>query len=327
MKLDQAYSILGLNPEASPEEVKKKYRELTKKYHPDVNKEPGADDRFKSINEAYSRVQSGEPDHDDQGINFTGFGNPFGGFNINIEDLFMGANPFIRNNRPKNNLKQVFAEVNLSLKDSIYGCKKEIVLNRHLKCQSCSGEGFIPDEKTCKTCGGKGQLTQRRGNTLFTGPCHSCKGRNTLTKKCNDCFHTGTKESQSTINITIPVGIKDGNVLRLNKMGNFIAHSPMGDSYDDAFIKINIEEDNYFTIIEDDLYSEINISLLQALKGDTVSVKTLDGDEKLIIPAKIKNKEILSIPNKGFGRVKDQKVVVHVDYPNDIDNLIKILEQ
>ena len=327
MKLDDAYSTLGLTPNASPDEVKKKYRELTKKYHPDVNKEPGADDRFKKINESYSRIQSGEPDHDDQGINFTGFGNPFAGFNINLEDLIMGGNPFNRSNKRRNNLKQVVTEINISLKDAVYGCKKEVSLDRHIKCQTCSGEGFIPDEKTCKLCGGKGQISQRRGNTIFSGPCSSCRGRNTLTKECIDCKQSGSLHSKSSINITIPVGVRNGNILRLNKMGNFIGTSQMGDSYDDAFIKIYLEEDNYFTIIDDEIYSEVNISLLQALKGDIVPIKTLDGEDKLIIPAKIKNKEILSIPNKGFGRVQDQKIVVHVSYPENTDQLIKAMEQ
>lgn len=317
MKLQEAYEELGIPSSTSPEDLKKHFRNLTKKYHPDVNKEPGAEDKFKKINAAYTRIQSGEPDQSDfpQG-NYHGYpGNgipnvPF----INFTDFF---------NQTMNHqfVVDIQQQVNVSFVESVIGSEKSIKYKRDIACGPCQGQGQIPiPEDKCKTCNGAGRIVNRQGNMVYAQTCNVCNGRK-KTKPCTKCNSDGCLETETTISVKIPPGIRSGNTLRLGDMGNF-----GGGQYSDLLLHCNVAEDPNLSLVDNDVLSTINISLLDALKGCEKSVSTIDGDKNFSIPKNIKNKEEVILPNLGLGRIGNQRVIVNVEYPTDTESLIKALE-
>jgi molecular chaperone DnaJ len=323
MKVEDCYSTLGLSPNASDDDAKKKYRELSKQWHPDVNKSPEAPEKFKKINEAYDRIKNKNFDQD-QVNNFGGFGG-FGGFNFNIEDLInfhRGDNKRTAKNR---NHLPIETSISISFKESIFGCKKELNFDRNVKCQSCSGEGSKFVDNGCKLCHGMGKVTSQRGNMVFTTTCPQCKGKTSF-EDCKDCSGNGHVTSNTNISVNIPAGISN-NTLRLVGIGNYVGNNPFGDNYSDVYVHVHVIEDNNFQLQENDVISQLSISLLDALQGCDKTIITLDGEMEIAIPAMSKNKEEIIIPNLGVGRQGNQRVILSVEYPQDCNKLISFLKE
>lgn len=315
MKYSEACKILGVSEEVSPEEAKKKYRQLSKTMHPDVNKDPDATEKFKQINEAYSVVSSGKKD-DEQAFN--GF-NPFDGF--------IDLNPFIGNFKKSKRvvLQEVSLNIDISFKESVLGCKKEIKFNRRTKCEFCRGAGTIRLDNGCAKCKGKGVVMQQQNNMIFTTTCNSCHGQ-TKSEDCKQCTD-GAQYKDTSISVTIPPGVQSGNVLRLNGMGHYIQSNMNFDNYTNAFLHIKvIPEDNLY-IKNDNVYSDLNISLLEALQGTTKEINTIFGKKTLEIKPLTKNKDELNIPNCGIAGKKDQIVCINVYYPENVEKIINTLKE
>lgn len=311
MNLQEARSILELSESASPEEAKKRYREFTKKFHPDVNKEPGAEDRFKKINEAYQVVSSGKST-DREEPNFGPFAqNPFAGFDFGGQSRFHQA-------------QHINLDAFISFKESVIGCKKDIKFNRNIKCKDCNGNGHSQISNGCDACGGNGQVVSRQGNTIFQRTCNKCGGK-IKTQACLACNSKGILGAEVSINVTIPGGVVDGNILKLGGMGNFV-HSTMGfDQYTDAHMYIHVSAEPGLKIDGNNVVSSLEVSLLDAFVGATKKVHTVFGEHEIQIKPKSRNKDEVVLSNFGVNGTGDHKVILDVIYPENIEPLINIL--
>ena len=327
MKREEAYKELGLSPDASEEEAKKKYRDLSRKLHPDVNKEPGAEDKFKRINEAYTRIKNNDFQAEMPQNGFGGFGG-FSGFpGFDLEDLMNIHSGFSTSPKRKmKNVQPIQLPLVISFKESVFGTKKEVSYNRRVKCNSCDGMGGKPAANSCSACGGKGRISMQKGNMIINSTCNKCNGKVNL-ESCKDCSGEGDLASQTSISINIPAGIENNNVLRLSNIGNFIDRTNFGDRHADVYVQVQVIQDPNFKLQDGDVISNISISLLDAIAGTTREVDTLDGAKKIEIKPLSKHKDEVIIPNLGVARQGNQKVILQVEYPSDINSLTSKLKE
>jgi len=317
MNLQQAYSILELSESASPEEAKKQYRNLTKKYHPDVNKEPDAEDKFKKINEAYECVKNGKGSDPEP--------NPFSGHSWNAQGF--DISDFFTGNKKQTKIrkeKDIELAATISFKDSVLGTKHDVTYKRKIKCDSCEGSGEAEINNGCTTCGGKGIIISRNGNMISQTTCHKCFGR-TNSENCKKCNQKGFLETATAISINIPPGILNQQTLRLQHMGNYAGSVPgfmgMNDMYSNTNVKITVTDDNGMRIDGPNVLSDLHISLLEAIQGTTKEIHTIDGIQSISIDKKSKNKDEIILPKLGINRQGDHKVILNVNYPDDIESL------
>lgn len=307
MNLKEAYSTLNLDSNATEEEVKKRYKELTRKYHPDVNKEPDADAKFKKINEAYARIKEGdEPEQESLFSGFEGF-NPFGTRNRIVP-------------------QHISLQTSISFQESVLGVKKNIVFDRKSKCNDCDGQGKVKLHNGCEKCKGRGQVTTSRGQMIFVQTCDKCAGKIKV-EGCKTCSGEGSLDSHCNINVSIPGGVSDGNILRLAGMGNYIGNFMGLEQSSDVHLHIEVQNNTQLFLEGADVVSTLKISLLEALQGCTKIVPTVLEDKKIEINAKSKNKDVVLIPKHGVNKKGNQKVILEVEYPDDIESIINALQQ
>ncbi|MBB5150024.1 MULTISPECIES: molecular chaperone DnaJ [Ureibacillus] len=323
MKRDY-YEVLGVSKNATKDEIKKAYRKLSKKYHPDLNKEPGADEKFKEISEAYEvlsddqkRAQYDQFGH--AGVNgqggfggggFSDFGG-FGGFE-DIFDTFFGGSRRRRDPNAPRKGDDLQYRMNISFEDAVFGKQTEIEIPREEQCDTCNGSGAKPgtSPKTCDKCNGTGEMSQAidtpLGRIVNRRTCSYCQGTGKIiVEKCSTCAGKGTVQRRKKIKITIPEGIDDGQQLRVSGQGEpGINGGPPGDLY----IVFRVGKHPYFERDGDDIYYELKITFPQAALGDEIEVPTIHGKVKLKIPAgtqsgaqfRIKDKGVKNI--HGYGR-------------------------
>jgi len=310
MDLQQAYSILGIPITTSEEDTKKAYRELAKKFHPDVNKETDAESRIKKINEAYNYIVNSQ-DQQEQDIHI-----PFEGFN-----------PFSSFVNRARQIENIPLYTTISFAESVLGCKKEFRFNRRGKCANCHGQGMVALNNNCIKCHGRGQIIEKQGNMIITRTCDQCIGRR-QTISCSVCQSTGSIDTEVSITVTIPGGIQNDNILRLSGMGHYIGNVMNIDQYADAHLKISVTPEENLSLDNNDVISNIDITLLEALTGTTKSVKTIIGEKEIIIPSLSKNKDEAVIPGMGVSGKGCQRVIINIVYPENkelIDNIIDML--
>lgn len=307
MNLQQAYEKLGLDNSADESEVKKAFRKLAAKYHPDQNKDPDAEAKFKEINEAYQTIQN-PPSQ----MNFNGGGVPFDPFSgININDFFGGGQTINQKPTP-------VVEVSLTFEESVLGAKKELTYTRHGRCNSCGGNGStIKQGKQCGLCRGSGWL--RRGPVQFT--CGGCGGTGGERINCTGCNGEATITERMSISINIPGGVHDGDNVRLGGAGNW-----MGRGYGNVILSCKVAKDKDMSLEENDVVSEITISLLDALKGTKKKVRTVKGNLTLNIREKTKSGSKLKVGGYGANG-GDHIFNVNVEYPDNVDGLIEYLQK
>ena len=312
MRITEAYKVLDVSPDISPEDLKKKYRELSKKYHPDLNKDPEAEDKFKKINEAYTLIQKGE---EEESMDFNPF-SPFGSMFQRNTKIRQGSN--------------IVISIDINFAESVLGTKKEISFHRKGKCDDCNGQGHSNIDNGCEKCKGKGQVTTRQDNMIFVQTCNKCMGR-TKTKQCQSCNSSGTVESDVSLNVTIPGGVVEGNILRLAGMGNYLGTTSMGfmseDRFTDVHLHIHVTAEEGLRLEGDTVISTLNISLLEALQGCRKTVKTVIGEKEVIVNPLSKNNEEIIIPRAGVKGLGNQKVILDVAYPKDTAKLISALTE
>ena len=330
MKLSEAYDVLNLKPDASAEDVKKRSRELMKTYHPDVNKDPGAEAKFKRVNEATERIKSGEPD-----IVSSPFGQsmPFdGAYDLGsiFETMFGGR---IRN-EPRQNFKRaedISLRVVLSFEEAVTGTQKTIKYTVNQACQACDGAGSVFEGSGCVTCGGRGIVEQTRvvGNmrTTTRTTCPTCRG-NVKMKPCQTCSGSRVFKRECNQQVHIPPGVKEGSTLRVRNAGNAVVYpSPTGYNTD-VILRVSVEASTHGLVMEDNavLYTA-QISLLEALRGTKIKVPTVFGEREIEIPVLSKHKDKVRISGHGVACKGDQVVTLHINYPADVNELVKILEK
>ena len=307
------YQILGVSRDASEEEIKKAFRQQALKYHPDRNQEPGADEKFKEINEAYQVLSETEKRklYDRYGYDglrnaangssgFSGF-EDLGGFG-SIFDAFFGGSSSGETNSSRGNDLEI--PVTISFEESAFGTEKEVIVDRYETCDICNGSKAEPgsDKSTCSSCNGSGKVT-RLQKTFFgqfqqVSTCSSCDGEGVnISKKCKSCKGTGRKRNNRKLAITIPAGIEDDSKIRIRNQGDSgLKKNQSGDLY----VSVNVTPHEKFQRLASDIYSIEDINIAQAVLGDKIVVQTLDGDVELKIPPGIQSGKKLRLSDKGI---------------------------
>ncbi|HHQ44627.1 MAG TPA: molecular chaperone DnaJ [Candidatus Altiarchaeales archaeon] len=320
------YEVLGVGKDASKDEVKKAYRRLAKQFHPDVNKDSGAEEKFKEVSEAYEvlvddgrRAQYDRYGHS-AGDFFGGQGFRWQDFShfSDIEDLFSGSNffgqdlfsmffggssPFGRQARPQGPARgaDLRADVEITLEEAYSGVEKEISARRLERCPSCKGVGGT-GEKSCPDCGGSGREKRQKrtpfGVFMQVSTCGKCGGGGrVLENPCSECSGKGVVEKRRDIKISIPRGVDSGNHLRLKGEGSAGAH---GGGKGDLYVVIRVKPHGFFERRGKDLYCEASITYTQAVFGCEIEVPTLDSSEKLKIPAGTQSHTVFEVRGKGM---------------------------
>lgn len=318
------YEVLGIDKSADKETIKKAYRKLAVKYHPDRN--PGdkeAEEKFKEATEAYEVLSDEQkrPIYDQYG--FAGldgmgggsqgyshafhdfsdlFGNGAGGFGDIFENLFGGGfGGSSRSSRARNNAgASLRYDLEIDFKDAVYGCKTEVRFRHKELCHKCNGTGGESGStrKTCPTCQGVGQIRRSAGFFSVQQTCPTCGGKGTvIDHPCSVCHGTGLESKDKVISINIPAGVDDGRRITIPHQGDA---SESGGETGDLIIVIHVRNDRYFERNENDLYCAVPISFSQAILGADITITTLDNRKATIkIPACTSNGKMLRIKNEG----------------------------
>lgn len=311
------YGILGVKKDASADEIKRAYRKLARQHHPDVNKEAGAEEKFKEINEAYQVLS--DPNKRSQydyygtaggpaGTGFEGFdfGGGFqGGFGEfgDIFDVFFGGQGRGRRTGPQRGADLRY-DLRISLEDAAKGIEKELNIVHFVSCTTCKGSGAKPGTKPvrCSSCNGAGQIKKSQRTILgsFTQvvPCPTCRGSGeTISSPCESCRGEGRIKKRHNIKVKIPAGIDTGFRLRVAGAGDAGQKgAPQGDLY----IFINVEHHPLFNRDGENLYYRTKIDFIQAILGDEITIPTIEGKASLKIPAGTQPNTNFRIKGKGM---------------------------
>jgi molecular chaperone DnaJ len=336
------YEILGVNKNASKEEIKKSYKELAKKYHPDVSKDSNATEKFKEISEAYAVLsddqkkstydQFGHSGFDQRytqedifrGFDSDIFGDIFGDGNFNnIFDMFFGGDGRRQRERRGSDLTY---KLEITLKEAYQGINKVISFHKIEECETCHGSGSKDNKfETCNVCNGRG-VVMRTARTAFgtfstSSPCHKCHGAGQMIKNpCQKCDGQGIIRAKKEIDVKIPAGVDIGSHLRLRGEGNSVKNGKPGDLY----VIVDIEEHEFFKRQNSDIYVRVPITITQAVLGTKLDIPTLDGEVEMKIPAgtqtdtkfRLKNKGMKNIEYGGYG---DQFVEIYITTPTKLN--------
>jgi molecular chaperone DnaJ len=345
------YEVLGLQKGASEDEIKKAYRKLAKKYHPDMN--PGdaeAEVKFKEVNEAYSILSDSEkksrydqfghagvdPNFGAGGSGFGGFGG-FGGMDFDMGDIFSsffgGGSSSQRKNGPIRG-DDVITRIVISFEEAAFGCTKTINFPRTEACSACNGSGAEPGThaETCSRCGGSGQLRfQQRtilGMMQSTRPCDLCGGTGKIIKTpCKNCRGKGLEKKNKKFDANIPAGIDDGERLLLRGQGNA---GQRGGSAGDLIVEINIRPHPVFIRQGSDIYCEVPISFAEAALGGTIKIPTLEGEEDYDLPDGTQTGSQFVLRGRGIPSVRGSKrgnliFTVQIEVPKNLSSRQKEL--
>ncbi|MGQ9617669.1 MAG: molecular chaperone DnaJ, partial [Candidatus Aminicenantia bacterium] len=314
MKKKDYYQILGVPRDASQEEIKKAYRNLALKYHPDRN--PGnkeAEEKFKEAAEAYSILGDPEKRRIYDTYGHAGLrGEQFSDFDIfsssifqEFEDIlgnFFGFDFFSprRTRRGPKPGADIWIEVEISLEEAFSGIEKEIEVVRDEICQSCNGEGIEKGTKreTCPTCGGAGHIRYQQGFFSISRTCPQCNGVGEIAKNpCKACRGTGKKKEKRTMKIRIPAGIDSGAKLRVQGEGEM---GELGGRRGDLYVIVKVAPHQIFERVGDNLQMEVPITFTQAALGAEIKIPTLDGDENIRIPEETQTGTVFRLKGKGM---------------------------
>jgi molecular chaperone DnaJ len=353
------YEILGVEKGASKDDIKKAFRKLAHQHHPD--KKTGDPQKFKEASEAYTVLSDDKKraeydtygrvfsdsgggggasgfNPNDFGFDFSGFGGQgaqgFQDFDLgDIFGTFFGGGSRSRERTKRG--ADISVDVEISFQEAVFGADRKIILNKTSICDACAGNGAEPgtELKTCSTCNGKGKIHETKSSFLGTfttvRACTTCNGSGKVpTQKCKKCHGLGVLKKQEEIEIKIPAGIDDGEMIRLSGAGEAIAGGVSGDLY----IKVHVKKHPIFRKEEFNLVTDLNIKLSTALLGGEYVLETLDGPITLKIPMGIEIGEILRIKGKGVpierSKRGDLLVKIHIELPKKLSkSASKLVEE
>ena len=344
MNNTEYYDRLGVSKDASQDEIKRAYRKMSKKYHPDINKEPGAEEKYKEVQEAYETLSDDQKraaydQYGPDGANGFGGQGGFGGFDGGagfggFEDIFssfFGGGATRNPNAPRQG-DDLQYRVNLSFEEAIFGAEKEVHYNREATCKTCSGSGAKPGTSpvTCGRWHGQGVIkvdTQTPlGMMRRQVTCDVCHGTGQEIKEpCQTCHGTGHEKQSHKVSVKIPAGVETGQQIRLAGQGEAGFN---GGPYGDLFVIINVNPSDKFTRDGSTIYYTLNISFVQAALGDTVEVPTVHGNVEMTIPAGTQTGKTFRLKGKGAPRLRggsqgDQHVTVKIVTPTKLNDAQK----
>lgn len=347
------YETLGIQKGASKDEVKKAFRKLASQYHPD--KKTGDEAKFKEISEAYAVLgdEKKKAEYDTYGHAFQGAGGSqqqggFGGFNwadfqqaagaggqgfeFDMSDLFGDMFNGGGSQRQARG-RDISIDIELQFKEAVFGTHRKVLLTKNSTCSKCGGTGAKEgtEQTTCSTCNGQGRVRETRnsfmGQVQTVRECNVCHGRGQVPKEvCGTCAGTGVARAEEEIEINVPAGIQDGEMIRMTARGEAITNGTPGDLY----IKVHIKNHKTIRREGNDLISELRVKLSDALLGHTYKVETLESEVDIKIPAGVKHGEMLRIKGKGVptgsGSARgDFLVKINIDLPQKLSRKAKKL--
>lgn len=338
------YEVLGVSKGASDEEIKRAYRKLSKKFHPDINKEAGSEDKFKEVAEAYEVLSNADKraaydqyGHASTDPNFGAGGGGYGGGGFGgggfggggFEDIFesfFGGGRSQNPNAPRQG-EDLQYSVNLEFEEAIFGKETTVSYNREEECKTCHGDGAKPGTSpvTCSRCHGTGSLNVERntplGRVMTRQTCDVCHGTGKEIKEhCPTCHGSGHTKDKHTVKVTVPAGVEDGNQMRLNGQGEA---GKNGGPYGDLYVVFRVKASNQFERNGSEIYYELPINFVQASLGDEVEVPTVHGKVKLKIPAGTQTGTNFRLRGKGAPKLRgsgtgDQHIKIKLVTPKNL---------
>ncbi len=348
------YQILGIEKSASEDEVKKAFRKLAQKYHPD--KKGGDEKKFKEASEAYAVLSDKKKraEYDTYGRTFAGggAGGPQGGFNgfdfsnfqgfngqgqqfeFDLGDIFGEFFNAGGGARAETRGRDVSIDIELSFRESIFGVERRVLVSKVGQCDTCAGSGAKKGSSlvTCSTCNGKGDIRETRnsffGTFTTTRACPKCNGRGQMPETpCETCSGAGVRKRQEEIVITVPPGVSDGEMIRMPGRGEATAGGSSGDLY----VKLHVKQDTAYTRDGNNLLTSLQIKLTDALLGGDYKIQTLDGDTTISVAAGIVHGEMIRVKGLGVpqGRGGRGDLLVRIDilFPKKLSSSAKKLIQ
>ncbi len=339
------YQILGVSKQATKDEIKKAFRTLAHKYHPD--KKGGDEKKFKEIGEAYAVLSDDKKraEYDAYGkagggasagqgggfggFDFSGFQQGQGGFEFDMGDVFGDIFGGGRRERTPRG-RDISVDIELSFKESIFGVKRTLSLHKVGTCSMCNGTGAEKGSElsTCTACGGLGRVQERKqtilGTFASTHRCGTCQGVGKVPKvKCGSCGGAGVRKTQEEFTLSVPAGIEHGEMLRVSGGGEAVAHGMPGDLY----VKVHVTQDPRYKKEGVHIVMPLTVKLSDALLGATYTVETLDGPLSVKIPAGIAFGERLRVKGKGVptqgGSRGDLYFMIHIPIPTKLSKNAK----
>lgn len=339
------YDLLGVSRDASKDEIKKAYRKLSKKYHPDINDEPGAEEKFKQVSEAYEVLSdeqkraaydryghaSTDPNFNGGGFGGSGFGGAggagFGGFEDIFEQFFGGGGRRRDPNAPRRGEDLQYV-MDLEFEEAIFGKESTIKYNRQEECTNCGGDGAKPgtSPQTCSQCGGAGAINAERntpfGRVMTQQACPTCGGSGQeIKEKCEICGGSGHTKERHSATVTVPAGVEDGNQMRLQNQGDAGQNSG---PYGDLFVIFRVKPSDTFDRTGSEIYYGLPINIVQATLGDEIEVPTVHGKVRFKIPSGTQPKTTFRLKGKGAPKLRgsgngDQHITVDVVVPKNLN--------
>ncbi len=331
------YEVLGLPRNAGKDDIRSAYRKLARQYHPDVNKEPDAEAKFKEINEAYQVLSDDEKralydryGHAAMGQGgaggFEGFGG-FGDLNSIFEDFFGFGTRSAARQGPRRGADLRY-DLEIEFEQAVFGAQRDIQINRMEVCPNCKGSGAEPGTTPmrCSECNGTGQIRRAQqsifGSFVNVSTCPRCGGvGEVVTTPCSACHGAQRVERARKLSVDIPAGVDNDMRIRLSGEGEAGMYGgPAGNLY----VVIHVKPHRYFRRREDDILLNLNINIAQAALGAEIRVPTLEGEEKLTIPAGTQTGAVFRLRNRGIARLQrsgrgDQVIIVNVAVPTNLD--------
>ncbi len=339
------YEILGVPKGASEDDIKKAFRKLAQKHHPD--KKGGDEAKFKEASEAYAVLSDKKKraEYDAYGKTFAGHstgsgqGGPFGGFDFSnftngggqgqqfefdlgdiFGDIFGGGSA-----QQQARGRDVSIDIELSFRESVFGTERRVLVSKIGLCDTCNGSGAKPGTKMtqCKTCNGKGEIRETR-NTFFgqftsARVCSTCNGRGEVPETpCPTCQGRGVMKKQEEIHIQVPSGVQDGEMIRMTGRGEVVQAGGAGDLY----VKLHVKKDPAFSREGNNLLTNLSIKLTDALLGGQYTIRSLDGDEKINVSPGVAHGEIIRVRGKGVPTARsgrgDLLVRIDIEFPKKL---------
>ncbi len=321
------YRILGVDRNATKEEIKKAYRRLAKEWHPDVNPDPRAKEVFRDINEAYHVLSDEGRRSEYDAILSSGDEKKYRDFmeyiNEFLESIFQGMR---RQPKPKRG-GDIRLKLELSLEEGAFGCEKQIEYERWTDCPTCEGKGYAYElqKETCQACGGTGRRVS--GIFSFPRPCSVCRGRGFMVKNpCPTCAGRGRIAKHSVVKVSIPPGTDDGDILKVPGLGHL---GERGGEPGDLYLRVMLKPHPVFKKVGKDLYTEKLISYPLAVLGGTIKVPTLEGQEmEVFIQPGTESGSTKTIPGLGYpvGDAWGNLVVsLRIEVPKEINGRVRKL--